>query len=309
MKEKELLRLIEISKLYYDQNKTQAEIARIMDISRPLVSNLLNKARKEGVVKIDILSYQHSNLGLSQGLCRRFNLKSCHVVSAAEDLHQAAAGVLVGFLEKTKILGLGWGYNINKMIETITPTNSGATAHGIICPLIGTATVPHRGYHPNELVTELSHKIGYQAEYLISPAFPTTEQDQELFMNTNNYQEILERWRKSDTAIMTLGSFPLVPDHGTALRFGKKLTQEKAVGSLLSYFFNLQGEQIQGDDDYAIQIPLRLLSRIKHVIGIVPLEANISAVISCLRTGYIRHLVIAEQTAEEVINQDEKGTR
>lgn len=54
MKEKELLRLIEISKLYYDQNKTQAEIARIMDISRPLVSNLLNKARKEGVVKIDI---------------------------------------------------------------------------------------------------------------------------------------------------------------------------------------------------------------------------------------------------------------
>ena len=128
-------------------------------------------------------------------------------------------------------------------------------------------------------------------------------------MNTINYQEILERWRKSDTAIMTLGSFPLVPDHGTALRFGKKLTQEKAVGSLLSYFFNLQGEQIQGDDDYAIQIPLRLLSRIKHVIGIVPLEANISAVISCLRTGYIRHLVIAEQTAEEVINQDEKGTR
>lgn len=102
MKEKELLRLIEISKLYYDQNKTQAEIARIMDISRPLVSNLLNKARKEGVVKIDILSYQHSNLGLSQGLCRRFNLKSCHVVSAAEDLHQAAAGVLVGFLIKQR---------------------------------------------------------------------------------------------------------------------------------------------------------------------------------------------------------------
>ena len=304
MKEKELLRLIQISKLYYEENKTQAEIARIMDISRPSVSNLLNKARKEGIVKIDILSYQHSNMGLSQGLCRRFNLKSCHVVVVAEDLHQAAAGVLVEFLDKTKVLGLGWGNNINKMIESMPQPDSDATAHGIICPLIGTATVPHRGYHPNELATELSRKTGFQAEYLISPAFPTTEQDQELFMNTNNYLEILERWRKTDTAIITLGSFPLVPDHGTALRFGKKLTEEKAVGSLLSYFFNLQGEQIEGDDDYAIQIPLRLLARIKHVIGIVPPESNTSAVISCLRTGYIRHLVIAEQTAKGIITFD-----
>lgn len=307
MKEKELLRLIQISKLYYEENKTQAEIARLMDISRPSVSNLLNKARKEGIVKIDILSYQNSNMGLSQELSRRFNLKTCHVVASGETLHREAAEVLLDFLGKTKILGLGWGYNLNKIIEALPQTNIGDTAQGIVCPLIGTATVPHRGYHPNELATDLSHKTGFQAEYLISPAFPTTEQDQELFMNTNNYQEILERWRKTDTAIITLGSFPLVPDHGTALRFGKKLTQEKAVGSLLSYFFNLQGEQIEGDDDYAIQIPLRLLTRIKQVIGIVPLESNTSAVISCLRTGYIRHLVITEQTAKEVLNQNESN--
>lgn len=305
MKEKELLRLIQVSKLYYEENKTQAEIARIMNISRPSVSNLLNKARKEGVVKIDILSYQHSNMGLSQSLCRRFDLKSCQVVTAAEDFHQEAAKVLLGFLDNTKVLGLGWGYNINKMVEMLPQTISNVTAHGIVCPLIGTATVPHRGYHPNELATELSRKTGFQAEYLISPAFPTTEQDQELFMNTNNYLDILERWRKTDTAIITLGSFPLVPDHGTALRFGKKLTHEKAVGSLLSYFFNLQGERIEGDDDYAIQIPLRLLARIKHVIGIVPPDSNTNAVISCLKTGYIRHLIITEQTAKEVINHNE----
>lgn len=307
MKEKELLRLIQISKLYYEENKTQAEIARIMNISRPSVSNLLNKARKEGVVKIEILSYQHSNMGLSQSFCRHFNLKTCDIVATAEDLHREAAGVLVDFLDKTKVLGLGWGYNVNKMIEALPLTNNGIASHGIICPLIGTATVPHRGYHPNELATELSHKTGFQAEYLISPAFPTTEQDQELFMNTNNYQEILERWRKTDTAIITLGSFPLVPDHGTALRFGKKLTQEKAVGSLLSYFFNLQGEQIEGDDDYSIQIPLRLLARIKHIIGIAPPESNISAIISCLRTGYIRHLVITEQTAKEILSLNESN--
>ncbi|AWW26008.1 sugar-binding transcriptional regulator [Acetobacterium carbinolicum] len=307
MKEKELIRLIHISKLYYEENKTQAEIARILDISRPSVSSLLSKARKEGIVRIEILSYQQSNIGLSQGLCRRFDLKTCHVVASAEAFHQEAATVLLSFLEKSKVLGLGWGYNINKIIDALPQTNIRETAHGIVCPLIGTATVPHRGYHPNELATDLSHKTGFQAEYLISPAFPTTEQDQELFMNTNNYLNILERWRKMDTAIMTLGSFPLVPDHGTALRFGKKLIQEKAVGSLLSYFFNVQGGQISGDDDYAIQIPLRLLTRIKHVIGIVPPESNTNAVISCLQSGYVKHLVITEQNAKDVLNQIESN--
>lgn len=304
MKERELLRLIEISKLYYEENKTQAEIAKMMGISRPSVSNLLNKARNEGVVKIEIMSYQHSNMGLSQELCRRFSLKTCHVVGAGGVLHQEAAVVLSDYLFKSKVLGLGWGYNINKIIEVFPQINIAESASGIVCPLIGTATVPHRGYHPNELVTEMSRRTGFQAEYLICPAFPSTEQEQELFMNTNNYLEILERWRKIDTAIITLGSFPLVPDHGTAQRFGKKLTKAKAVGSLLSYFFNRQGELIQGDDDYAIQIPLRLIRRTKNVIGIVPLETNTISMLSCLQTGLINHLVITEQNAKEVLSCD-----
>ncbi|PKM54989.1 MAG: transcriptional regulator, partial [Firmicutes bacterium HGW-Firmicutes-3] len=51
MKEKELNRLIHVSQLYYEENKTQSEIASDLDISRPAVSYLLNKARKAGIVK------------------------------------------------------------------------------------------------------------------------------------------------------------------------------------------------------------------------------------------------------------------
>ena len=54
MKEKELIRLITAAQMYYEENMTQAEIAKSMGISRPSVSNLLNKARREGIVKIEI---------------------------------------------------------------------------------------------------------------------------------------------------------------------------------------------------------------------------------------------------------------
>ena len=52
MKEKELIRLISAAQMYYEENMTQAEIAKSMGISRPSVSNLLNKAAKKVLLKL-----------------------------------------------------------------------------------------------------------------------------------------------------------------------------------------------------------------------------------------------------------------
>lgn len=299
--ENELQRLIRVSQLYYEEHKTQAEIAKEMKISRASVSNILTKARKEGIIKIDILSYLRTNSGMSYELRRRFKLDSCQVVAKPDDLYQVAANILLDFLPRTKILGLGWGYNINKIIKIFPQYNEKRIYSGMVCPLIGATNAPQCGYHPNELVKDLSQKTGFDVGYLNSPAFPTNKQEQKQFMETDNYKQIFEYWKKTTTALITLGSYPSVPDHGSALRFGKKLVTEKAVGNMLSYFFNPQGELIHGDDDFAIQIPLNHLSRIKNVIGFVPQEANVSAVTSGLKTKYIKHLVISEQIASEII--------
>lgn len=304
MREKEFQRLIKVSQLYYEENRTQAEIAREMNISRPSVSNVLNKARKEGIIKIDILSYLRTTRGMSHELCQRFNLTSCQVVANPDDLHQEAANVLLDFLSRSRILGLGWGYNTKKIIDLFPHQIEQKILGGTICPLIGATTAPQYGYHPNELVKELSQKTGFEAKYLNSPAFTTTEQEQKLYIESDNYKQIFECWKKTTTALITLGSFPSVPDHGSVFRFGKKLIEEKAVGNMLSYFFNPQGEFIKGDDDFAIQIPLYNLSRIKNVIGFVPQEANFSAATSGLKTGFIKHLVISEQIASEIIEYD-----
>ncbi|WP_373483394.1 sugar-binding transcriptional regulator [Acetobacterium sp.] len=303
MKEKELCRLIHVSQLYYEENKTQSEIARDLNISRPAVSYLLNKARKAGIVKIDVLSYHCTVRGIRHELCHRFNLKSCRVVTLPDDLYQLGADVLLEFLPKTKILGLGWGYNTNKIINVFAQQNQMGINGGIICPLIGATTAPQRGYDPDDLVSELSQKTGYKGEYLNCPAIPSTVKEQVQVMASDDYRRIEDYWKRTTTALITLGSYPSVPDHGSAMRFGKKLIEEKAVGCLLSYFFNPQGELIQGEDDYAIQIPLELLARIRDVIGFVPQEANVSSVISGLKTGYFKHLVITETLASEIIKQ------
>ncbi len=301
MKEKDLCRLIHVAQLYYEQNKTQSEIASDLEISRPAVSYLLNKARKSGIVKIDVLSYHRTIKGIKNELCQRFKLKSCHVVTLPDDLYQVGADVLLKFLPKTKILGLGWGYNTDKLINAFVRQEQLGLNGGVICPLIGAIAAPQRGYSPDELVKELSLKTGYQGEFLNCPAIPTTAEEQAQIMASDHFKQIEEDWKRMTTALITLGSFPSVPDHGSAMRFGKKLIKERAVGCILSYFFNPQGELILGEDDYAIQIPLELLSRVRDVIGFVPQEANVDSVISGLKAGYFNHLVITEPLASKIL--------
>ena len=301
MKEKELLKLIEASKLYYEDNLTQKEIATILKTSRPSVSNLLNKARKEGIVKINVLSYRDTRLGLAQEISRHYHLKSCTIIKQGEDSFSEADKSLIPFLKKSRILGIGWDYHIYNMLRGFKEPSDLDVTNGIVCPLIGAASISHPGYHPNELVTMISNKTNFAAEYLMTPAFPISDQERSLFMDTHNYQLIKERWRKMDTALVSLGIYPTVPDHGTAMRFGKKLVNEKASGNILSYFFTREGACIESEEDYVIQIPLAYLKRIPHVMGLAIENENPRSVISCLNSGCIDHLIIGDKLAAEII--------
>ncbi|MCI7136279.1 MAG: hypothetical protein MSA06_03295 [Clostridiales bacterium] len=52
--EKKIERMVNVARLYYEQNMTQNEIAKELGISRPLVSILLTEARTCGIVTISI---------------------------------------------------------------------------------------------------------------------------------------------------------------------------------------------------------------------------------------------------------------
>ena len=51
-------RLVEVARMYYEQDRTQSEIAAHYGISRPMVSKLLKTARDTGIVTIRIQAPQ-----------------------------------------------------------------------------------------------------------------------------------------------------------------------------------------------------------------------------------------------------------
>lgn len=305
----EILKLIQVAKLYYEDNLNQSEIAKKLGVSRPLISTMLSKARTMGIVEIKIKKPFANNTLLLNQIKNIFNIQGGFVIPSSNSLYLTEKAIvnqgvqyISELIKDTDVMGLGWGYTVGKLIEALKESDIAHEHEGNICPLIGSATFPNKAYHPSELVREFGEKTGMSPSFLFAPAFPKTEQERKLYVNTDNYNYVHEQWKQMDTAILSIGTYPSVPDHATALRFGKNLQEQRAVGKILSYFYDKDGQIIKSDSDYAIQVPLEYLARAKRVVAVCPPEINAKAVLGALKTGFITHIVLTEEKAKEVIN-------
>jgi len=195
----DILKLVEISRLYYERELTQAEIAKRMNISRPVVSKLLQEARLRGIVKIDIKSPLMSDESLLDELCGVYNLKGGLVVPSGSADEKLLARLIISqaalyiekLLSKVTRIGLGWGDTIGRLVDKLKGHPSVESEIGYVCPIIGSAPNDIKWYQTNELARAFAEKTGFKPHYLHAPAFPVSLENKKLFENTIEYQEIL----------------------------------------------------------------------------------------------------------------------
>ena len=119
---------------------------------------------------------------------------------------------------------------------------------------------------------------------------------------TPDYRQALSLWQDTTAALVEIRAYPGVPDEATALRFEDALERQQAVGSLLSYYFNVRGEFISGAGDFAVRVPLKTLGQLPKVVAI-GLTAGSKAVLGALRTGLVTHLVVTEDIARKILQK------
>jgi DNA-binding transcriptional regulator LsrR (DeoR family) len=308
-----ILKLVEISRLYYERNLTQAEIAERMNISRPAVSKMLSEARIRGLVKIEIQSPFMSDDSLLQELNAAYHLKGGVIVpsgSADEELiiklltSQAALYFEKMLSEVTKV-GLGWGVTMGGLVDEMKNTSAFAHKSGFVCPVIGSAHNDIKWYQTNEIARVFAEKTGFKTCYLHAPAFPGSLKNKELFENTLEYHEISKLWRCLEVIILGVGTYPSVPDQATAARFGNLLRAKKAVGMIVAYYFDRDGNIIESKDDIAIRIPLEDLRRVDRVFVIGAGEKKINSIRGTLKTGLVTHLITDDKTAQKLLQLHE----
>ncbi len=185
----DILRLVEISRLYYERNLTQAKIAKKMNISRPAVSKLLSEARLRGIVKIEIKSPMMSDETLLRDLSEVYHLKGGLVVPSGSADDRMITRLLVSqaslyfekMLPQVNRIGLGWGDTMGRLVDELKQHLTHDEEKGNICPVIGSAPNDIRWYQTNELARIFAEKTGFTSFYLHAPAFPGSRKNKKLF--------------------------------------------------------------------------------------------------------------------------------
>ncbi|MEI6876092.1 MAG: sugar-binding domain-containing protein, partial [Spirochaetota bacterium] len=193
--------ILKTARLYYEDGKTQEQIARELEISRPTVANYLREARETGIVKIRIVDFRNSSrlLDLEQDLRAAFGLGFVKVIENSDlsdeylcdRLGDEAARYFERLLRNGLRVGVSWGLTLKAMVGHLRQDRKVQDVE--IVPLVGGAGKLDATMHANVLCEKIGAKYGATCHYLYAPAIAESPEMAASFRETIEVKEMLEK--------------------------------------------------------------------------------------------------------------------
>ena len=301
--------LLRVAWFYYKDELTQDEIARRLSVSRASVGRMLDRARKVGLVSINLNADHLDAFEVSSELRRTFDLTEALVVpdhvKEPADHHLLNARLGLGgaqfmstHLRPGGSLGVGWGETVSRVIAS---TNFGAVGPVHMVTLTGGVD----GY----LQTILSSKGEGSAEpeattatIIPTPIVASTPRLAAALKAEPAIQQVLTQACGVDQAIVGVGT-PAAD--ATIVQMGylaaddvRQLRDRGVVGDILGQFFDSDGQVVSLPiHDRRIGIELSELASIPKVVGVAGGLHKAEAILGALRGGFLDVLVTNELVA------------
>lgn len=294
-------RLAKVAHIYYEEDRTQGEIADMLHVSRPLVSRMLREARDLGIVEIRVHSPVNSKDALLSQLCSLYRLQGGVLVPEEKNdnlMNQNLAKRVVEHLDSVQpsSLGLGWGSCIGTLAELFERMPPHHTAVKTVCPLVGNSSVSSRKYHSDENVRIIAKALGAQPKFLHAPAFFADEAERNLLFETSRYRDISQLWDELDFAVLCIHN----PSAADEVQY-PHARDPRAAGHLVAYSYDINGQFLRPELNCIAHIPIQSLSRCKHVIGLCAADVSPRALIGALNTGILTHVFARESLVSAVL--------
>ena len=293
---------------YYVAGLTQQEISDRLGIARARVNKIAGQLRADGSVVVDIRLPLVSCVELEEQLKAIYGLKQVAVVPSVADDEQLrrmigdAGGIMLdALIGDGQCISVGWGRTLTASIKRLRSRQLKGSS---VVSLMGGLT---RGSETNtfEVSTELAKTLGADCYYVTAPIYCPSTESREILLTHSGVNEVMERARKSDLAIVSCGDL----SHKTALTamssVGERLPDLKksgAVGEILGTFLDAQGLPVDHIlNQRVIAMPPADLKMIPNRLLISGglYKADIIQAILC--AGYVNCLATDEAVAQRLV--------
>jgi len=310
--------LLRVAWFYYKDELTQDEIARRLSVSRASVGRMLERARRVGLVSINLNADHLNAFEVSNQLRRTFNLAEALVVPDHDkepaDHHLLNARLGLGgaqfmstHLRPGGTLGVGWGETVSRVIAS---TNFGAVGPVHLVTLTGGVD----GY----LQTILSSKGDGVAEpeattatIIPTPIVASTPKLAAALKAEPAIQHVLGQASGVDQAIVGVGTpaadATIVQMGYLAAEDVRVLRDRGVVGDILGQFFDADGNVVSLEiHRRRIGIELSDLASIPKVVGVAGGLHKTEAILGALHGGFLNVLVTNELVALRLLELERR---
>lgn len=243
--------LVTAAVMYYEHDASQQQIAEHLGVSRPTVSRLLERARDQGIVRIEIVPPQ-VEADLAPRLTERLGLRSVHIASGraseaepgpllAEPLGAALGEAELGAGD---VLLVSWGrgvYSASRHVRRLLPGV-------VVAPAMGGNSSDRPWFQPNEIVRSFAETTGAQARYLHAPAL-VPESLYRSLRESGELDGALSHWENARASIVGVGAWPKPDPSYAAAGFPVEDTAlHDAVGDVAGRSFRIDGTIVPFED-------------------------------------------------------------
>jgi len=298
--------------LYYEEGRTQFDIAQIMGISRATVNSYLADARSRGIVNISLEPSRLSSLATARELKQHFGLQDCLVVpdddgskALIERLGAAGGQALGKLLRSGDTLAVAWGRTVLAVAENI---RAQALQDVTIVQATG-GTSAGFAYTPELCAAAVAQATGGRLINLTAPAIVRDATVRNAFMQETLIEEQFGALARANKALFGVSSLrPSSTIHTSGFFESVSISDylaKRAVGVVAGRFIDPEGQPVLGVlDDRTIGISLEMLKKIEMRIGVAGGFDKVPAILGALRGGYINVLITDAATGRGILNAD-----
>lgn len=301
--------LIQVARLYYEHNLNQSDIAKKVNLSRPYISKLLNEAKRQGIVKIEIKDPFMTESLMERRLREHFNLEKVIVVPKNEDIAplqqvgMATARYLNEIIKSGDVIGFSWGKTVYECAKALQKRED--LKDIVAIQMCGGVSNVKRNVYVSEITKAFSAMLNSAGYMLPFPAIVDDEQVKNVITNEHTMEEVLKYAEKVNIAIVTMGEF----NNRCALsRVGylkreeiERLIEKGAVGDICTHIINRDGQICDRQlDARTIAVPYEQIKQIRTRIGVAVGESKIESILGALKGNAVNVFVTNEDTVESM---------
>lgn len=302
--------LVRTARMYYQENRSQADIASTLGLSRSNVSRMLTSARERGIVEIRINDPTGRDLACERELAERFGLRDVRVADGAPATKALARVGDLGarwLAERLRggaaRLAVSWGHTMQALVAAVPVDLAETQELGDIevVPLVGGLSAvfsSEASITGEELVRDLALRVGGRMRRLHAPAVLTSVESRDVLLAEPSVADALAAARKADIALVGIGCVGVGSSaaiiESVRLERSERAEFQRAapVGDMCARYFDASGRAVLGAvDDRMLAVTLADLGNIPTVVGIAAGREKLPGVLGALRTGTVDVLI------------------